>query len=1287
MALSNFIALLLLILSCATAAFETICLGQDDDSSNCTSFATSINSSTITQDDTLFLLMQDIVISESIKVKNRNDIAIFGDVEGIEIMCENRESGFTFIQVTNLTIINVTMINCGALHYSTSYGVNPDIPELFRSSIYMINCTDVTIARTHITKSGGTGLAMFDCTGAVHIYDSSFTLNQVNNESYSGGGGVYIEFSECGGPSERFITCNTASNTHNSYSNYTIEGCIFSENNKSFIYRSISSSVPYRYNFIGHGGGGLAVWFLGDSHSNNVMIKDTTFFNNIARYGGGLNIRFQQLSHSNDVCIHNVSFTDNTATRGGGGLDMGFHFMSTDRPQNNIITVYNSTFDSNTALFGGGSAYYTILSYKRELKNNIHFENCIWKKNKAPFGSAKSIVTLSTTSTINYFAPVITFTDCHFMNNEIVPNSETGNPESSVGVGALYIKALTVKVVSTIQFTSNVGTALSLVDGTLIVMENTCASFDYNTGNNGGAVSMVGFSSLELSSYTTMNFTNNYAFYKGGAIYTYSIDNQLSKYFGSCFINFRYDTVHNVSFYFSNNTSEYPNSNSIYTSSILPCTRLCDNTNESEYENTGGVLTNCPSVKFVFHNSTIDKQVATETSSFYVNSTEFVRPFPIIPGKQFHLPFTARDEFGYEVNEPLYATLLSRSDTSLRLIDSYTANNKLLIHGRPFSKGQLNLVTIYFRNLSFTMDIEVSQCPPGFINVNGTCTCASQIEEDHYYAIQFCNEKTFVSDIYSGFWAGYLSDTENVTEDYLVTSICPFEYCGGTAYQGNINPSLPSTASSTELDIVMCGQKNRTGILCGRCIENNSVYYHSWEYKCGNNDYCEFGALFYILSDILPITVVFVLITFGKLNFNTGLFNGFILFAQLVDSLAIEANGSILYSATERHFRQVLYFIYSPFNLDFFKIEPLSFCIFKGANYFAIVAVEVVSLLYGIALVVSLVYIMRTGCCYKLQIACFKSGLTSSSSLTRGLSAFIILCYSKCTRLCFQILNVGWLRGKGTIAIPPARVFCMGDLEYFTGLHILFALSAIVGLATIVILPPLILIVYPLCYRVLPERIQQKFPLHYLLSRIARFKPLLDTFQGFYRCEHQYFAGLYFAYRTVFLVAFAFIRRNSIFLILSQSLLTLMLALHLWIQPYVRTAHNAIDGGLFLILSLANAMTFYRYFLSSNSSTRNRHNTAIIGYVQIGLLLLPVVIAICCFIIVIIKKISTWCKGDALVDHANSNEVKVHQSNELYEQSTSTGTGYSLYTSDDGWRDDNTDESRLALKELFDSDI
>ena len=111
---------------------------------------------------------------------------------------------------------------------------------------------------------------------------------------------------------------------------------------------------------------------------------------------------------------------------------------------------------------------------------------------------------------------------------------------------------------------------------------------------------MVGFSSLELSSYTTMNFTNNYAFYKGGAIYTYSIDNQLSKYFGSCFINFRYDTVHNVSFYFSNNTSEYPNSNSIYTSSIPPCTRLCDNTNESEYENTGGVLTNCPSVKFVF---------------------------------------------------------------------------------------------------------------------------------------------------------------------------------------------------------------------------------------------------------------------------------------------------------------------------------------------------------------------------------------------------------------------------------------------------------------------------------------------------------------------------------------------------------------------------------------------------------------------------------------------------------------------------------------------------------------
>ena len=74
------------------------------------------------------------------------------------------------------------MTNCGALQYSTSYGVNHDIPELFRSSIYMINCTDIIIARTHITKNGGIGLAMFECTGTVHNTTAS---NQINNESYT----------------------------------------------------------------------------------------------------------------------------------------------------------------------------------------------------------------------------------------------------------------------------------------------------------------------------------------------------------------------------------------------------------------------------------------------------------------------------------------------------------------------------------------------------------------------------------------------------------------------------------------------------------------------------------------------------------------------------------------------------------------------------------------------------------------------------------------------------------------------------------------------------------------------------------------------------------------------------------------------------------------------------------------------------------------------------------------------------------------------------------------------
>lgn len=58
-----------------------ICLGEDDDCCYCTIVTSSLNSSTITQDNTVLMLMEDIVINESIQVNNKVNLAIISEIE------------------------------------------------------------------------------------------------------------------------------------------------------------------------------------------------------------------------------------------------------------------------------------------------------------------------------------------------------------------------------------------------------------------------------------------------------------------------------------------------------------------------------------------------------------------------------------------------------------------------------------------------------------------------------------------------------------------------------------------------------------------------------------------------------------------------------------------------------------------------------------------------------------------------------------------------------------------------------------------------------------------------------------------------------------------------------------------------------------------------------------------------------------------------------------------------------------------------------------------------------
>ena len=179
------------------------------------------------------------------------------------------------------------------------------------------------------------------------------------------------------------------------------------------------------------------------------------------------------------------------------------------------------------------------------------------------------------------------------------------------------------------------------------------------------------------------------------------------------------------------------------------------------------------------------------------------------------------------------------------------------------------LVKGYETNLGQAIK-NVEACSPGFIHeaTSGSCGCAFNTD-DSYVGIDICNLTAMRAYRRQGYWIGYeLNKTEN--EDTLASGICPRGFC----LAENL---LPEKADREELDKIICSE-SRTGFFCGECKQNMSVYFHSQDFKYKTDDLCSLGPLFYVLSEIIPVTVILLVIIYFKIPITSGLVNGFIFY-------------------------------------------------------------------------------------------------------------------------------------------------------------------------------------------------------------------------------------------------------------------------------------------------------------------------------------------------------------------------------------------------------------------------
>ena len=1154
-------------------------------------------------------LLSNITINGVIYVKNFTKMNIEGQ-HAAEISCQDDDdSGIYFEAVTDLTIRNLSIKGCHMLqNSSTSDPKDPQKKELIWCAVYIIDSTSLAFDHITIHHNKGTGMVIYDTGGEIKIMNSTFEDNRVSPDvsEYSGGGGLNIQFTNC------FIWENSNNNINCSKqienSKYLIKDSVFRNNYNFELSTTVISYFEYRHGFIqGLGrGGGLCFILLGRSRNNSVTITSCKFINNNAStWGGGLYISLRNHPSNNSLLVRHSEFRENKCIREGGGGAKFTLLTYQGNSSSNIISFENCSFTANSAKKnGGGVAIVTSRESKRDsikgqLQNEIMFERCNWTKNEAALASAVDISPGVWDILGNGILPVPSLSNCNFNSNSITlekSNISKGITSVVRGAGTLFISNYAVEISGSMNFTDNYGTAIYLQSGIVTLMSGSNLILAKNTAKYGAGIAFYAFSVMYLAPNTLVNFTSNRAYIKGGAIYAVSTDLHDVYSSKSCFLQVARENIldkdRNIRIVFSNNTAKSGVANSIYAATLKPCFSNCINENKSTDD-----LSFFECIGDVQGLGDSKSSVSTEPRTFnYSKNNHYNNQW--VPGKYYKIPITAFDELKHK-SEVVYDASLEMNN-SIKL-DAQTTPQKSegLLHVRGNGTKETNTLILDKEYTTVVINISTIECPPGHvIDGNNTCNC----DKSQFKGVWKCDIYKKVAWIITGFWIGLCKDDEQCSGP------CPPGFC-----INNISIELSMRIADTHK--YLC-DNNRTGKLCGQCKENNSVYYHSKILKCGDEKLCSYGILFYLLSEILPLTILFVVIIMCNISFTSGAVNGFILYAQILDSLMINSyNGAFDDHLGFSIITKLHHLIYTTFNLNFFSLDSLSFCLWKGATTLDIIAFKYVTITYALLLILATVFLLNTTTCKKLCICWRPHSL--KNAVVHGFTAFLVMCYSQCARVSFELLTTVDL-SKHNLKTAEQVIFFSGEDAIFDSNHLKYGITAISFILFIVAAPPLLLLLYPMCFKVLALCKLSELKIVNCIANIIPIQ-LFDSFQSCYKDNYRFFSGLYFLYRIVPLLLQAVYTDMIYFYTIIEVFFILALSINGILQPYKKNCHNIIDSLIFTNLAIINAISLYNHQKITDGKDDSKKTLITTTIIQLILIYLPLIIILANAIRLVVK--------------------------------------------------------------------
>ena len=473
---------------------------------------------------------------------------------------------------------------------------------------------------------------------------------------------------------------------------------------------------------------------------------------------------------------------------------------------------------------------------------------------------------------------------------------------------------------------------------------------------------------------------------------------------------------------------------------------------------------------------------------------------------------------------------------------------------------------------------EEQSCPTWYVETkhNGVtrCVCGARLENNVR-----CDDATQETLILEGFCMSY-----NETINDTVIGRCPFNYHYPDAQTFYV--TLPNDTS--ELNNFMCNGLNRTGLFCSQCQQGLGPAVLSHKRQCVKCLDKRYGWLLYITATLIPTTILCLLVMVFQFHVTSAEMNAFVFVCQMITCASTLSN-SYMYvhytaNSTAIHFLVLaVVTFFGIWNLDFFRYFIPSFCISSDLSTLHTLALEYVVAIYPLVLTVVIYFCIEmydrgvgvVVCVWRPFHVCFarfRRKWDPKGSVINAFATFLLLSYSKLLTVSYSLLAATELYNDKGERVGPVLLYFDASIEYFSRQHLPFALLAICILLVFVLIPLLLLLLYPM-------RSFQRCLGYCTSIRWQFLHTFADAFQGCYKngtngtWDFRYFAGLYLVFRIVALVGF--ISHNAVEWLILIPFLVVVSLMFAYFRPYRNNYFNIIDCLAFAILALTTFLVMY----------------------------------------------------------------------------------------------------------------